>query len=66
MASWPASLRRRAVFVPQLSSPPHAVLTGSPVCQAGRSPGPLGAESVPGTPSNGPAASAWLEVGCWA
>lgn len=61
MASWPASLRQCAVFVPQLSSPPHAVLTGSPVYQAGRSPGPLGTESVPGTP-----ASAWLEVGCWA
>lgn len=49
--------------MPQPSSPPHAALKGLPVCQAGTSPGPLGAESAPRSPSSGSAASAWLEVG---
>lgn len=52
--------------MPQLSSPAHVVLEGAPVCQAGIFPGPWWLEPVPRGPSNGLAASAWLEVVHWA
>lgn len=56
--------RRRALFVQQLSSPPHAVLEGVPVCQVGTYSGPLRLEPAPRSLLNGLAASAWLEVVC--